>query len=309
MKQQIIDLWKTSFEDTDAFIRLYFDRVYTDEHTLVIEKDGRIISALQILPYEMTYCGTTVTMGYVCGVCTLPSERGKGWMNRLMQSAMEDMRRRNYALATLIPAAAWLFGYYERFGYTTAFDYSLETHHRTGTGSCLSCQIVSSSGLAPEAIYAYFDRKQRERSCSVLHTAYDWETICRDCITDGGGLWVAVRDGKPAGMAFALPTDGDAVYIREIIFEQPGIKDALIQFVLQHFRRQTANVRVPSVSAAGSIPFGMARILDEQRMTELYRSFHRLPDVRLPENTDSRSLTRTLLCYDRRLAWLNLMLD
>lgn len=53
-KQQIIDLWRLSFNDTEEFIRLYFDRVYKEENTLVIEKDGQVVSALQMLPYTMT---------------------------------------------------------------------------------------------------------------------------------------------------------------------------------------------------------------------------------------------------------------
>ena len=30
-KQQIVNLWRTCFGDSEAFISLYFDRVYKDE--------------------------------------------------------------------------------------------------------------------------------------------------------------------------------------------------------------------------------------------------------------------------------------
>ena len=88
-KQQIIDLWRLSFNDTEEFIRLYFDRVYKEENTLVIEKDGQVVSALQMLPYTMTYYGTEISVAYISGACTLPSMRGKGLMKQLMQKAFD----------------------------------------------------------------------------------------------------------------------------------------------------------------------------------------------------------------------------
>ena len=37
-KQQIVNLWRTCFRDSEAFISLYFDRVYKDENAMTIEK-------------------------------------------------------------------------------------------------------------------------------------------------------------------------------------------------------------------------------------------------------------------------------
>ena len=64
-KQQIVNLWRTCFGDSEAFISLYFDRVYKDENAMTIEKDGKIVSALQIVPYTMTYLGTEIGRAHV----------------------------------------------------------------------------------------------------------------------------------------------------------------------------------------------------------------------------------------------------
>ena len=66
-KQQIVNLWRTCFGDSEAFISLYFDRVYKDENAMTIEKDGKIVSALQIVPYTMTYLGTEISVAYISG--------------------------------------------------------------------------------------------------------------------------------------------------------------------------------------------------------------------------------------------------
>lgn len=102
-KQQIIDLWRLSFNDSEEFIRLYFDRVYKEENTLVIEKNGQVVSALQMLPYTMTYYGTEISVAYISGACTLPSMRGKGLMRELLQNAFEEMKYRSVAVTAPDP--------------------------------------------------------------------------------------------------------------------------------------------------------------------------------------------------------------
>ena len=77
-KQQIVNLWRTCFGDSEAFISLYFDRVYKDENAMTIEKDGKIVSALQIVPYTMTYLGTEISVAYISGVCTAPEKGVRG---------------------------------------------------------------------------------------------------------------------------------------------------------------------------------------------------------------------------------------
>ena len=52
-KQQVMELWRRCFEDTDEFIRFYFERKYSDANSLIYEENGKALSALQMLPYPM----------------------------------------------------------------------------------------------------------------------------------------------------------------------------------------------------------------------------------------------------------------
>lgn len=76
----------------------------------------------------MTYYGKEISVNYIYGACTLPSERGQGLMRQLIQKAFEVMESRKVALTVIIPADPWLFDYYRDLGYTEAFDYSEETY-------------------------------------------------------------------------------------------------------------------------------------------------------------------------------------
>ena len=68
-------LWKECFNDTDEFIDMYFTRIYSPQVDYSIERDGRVVSALQCLPYNMLCGGNTVLAGYLSGVCTDASYR------------------------------------------------------------------------------------------------------------------------------------------------------------------------------------------------------------------------------------------
>jgi len=310
MREQIIDLWKTSFGDTDDFIRLWFDRVYKDEQTIVIEENEKVISALQILPYEMTFCGTTIPVGYICGVCTLPSERGKGYMSRLMHQAMEKMQDRRYALAILIPATPGLFELYHRFDFVNAFDYSIEEIQSNDSISNpdSGIRIFSYKNQSSDAIYSYYHTKQCERDSSVIHSAYQFETICHDRILGGGKIWVALANEQPVGLAFTDPIDGKTLSIREMIFENTDTKYQLVQSMLTHHQLHDAKLRTPPTPFK-SVPYGMARMINKELMLSLHHSFHHNNILPVLNNLDIPSLTQTLLNYEQRQTYMNLMLD
>jgi len=315
MKDQIIDLWKISFNDTDDFMRLWFDRVYKDEQTFVIRKNGQIVSALQILPYKMTYCGTTIPAGYICGVCTLPSERGKGYMTQLMHKAINEMKSNYYALAFLIPATTGLFDLYRRFSFTNAFDYAIEEvqffchfKHHEPMRNIEFQRIVSHDDLSSKIIYPYYHTTQKAHDCIVLHSTSQYETICLDHMLGGGEIWVAYVNDQPVGVAFSSPEKDQSLPIREIMCHNTEIKNQLIQAILNNHQLHKAKVRtLPTRSNA--LPYGMARIINKVEIIDLYRSFHThspLPDL---FDMDIPSLTQTLLQYPQRQAYMNLMLD
>ena len=116
-KPQLIDLWRTSFDDSEEFIKLFFDRVYKKENALFIKKDGKIVSALQMLPYPMSFCGKQVATSYISGACTHPDFRNRGVMRQLLSQAFARMLPNGIFFSTLIPANPWLFDYYARIGY------------------------------------------------------------------------------------------------------------------------------------------------------------------------------------------------
>ncbi len=97
---------------------------------MTIEKDGKIVSALQIVPlYDDLFGYRDLGRLYLRGVHS-SGRKGKGLCDNSCKRTFEEMERREIAISALIPADPWLFDYYREQGYTEAFDYSVETYIR-----------------------------------------------------------------------------------------------------------------------------------------------------------------------------------
>ena len=129
MREKVKKLWKLCFNDNDEFVDMYFNLRYNSEVNVAIESGDEVIAALQMLPYPITFHGNSVPTAYISGACTHPDYRSRGVMRELLSQAFGRMYRNNIALTTLIPAEPWLFGYYARVGYATAFRYGKRTFH------------------------------------------------------------------------------------------------------------------------------------------------------------------------------------
>lgn len=91
VKEQVRMLWATCFHDSEAFMDLYFGCRYADSLNEYMESDGKVIAALQRVPYWLTYEGMNVPVAYVSGACTHPTYREQGVMRKLLAQAHQSM--------------------------------------------------------------------------------------------------------------------------------------------------------------------------------------------------------------------------
>ena len=64
IKEQVKALWKICFDDSEEFVEMYFRLRYKTEVNVAIQSGDEVISALQMLPYPMTFGGETGFHGY-----------------------------------------------------------------------------------------------------------------------------------------------------------------------------------------------------------------------------------------------------
>ena len=108
-KTKVKELWQLCFHDDERFVNLLFDNLYRDENTVCFEKGGEVTTALQMLPYRMSFGETSLDVSYISGAATRPEYRNRGLMGRLLKESFEIMRSRNIPLSALMPAESWLY--------------------------------------------------------------------------------------------------------------------------------------------------------------------------------------------------------
>ena len=99
------ELWEEAFpDDTKPFGDYYFKEKMKDNHVLVCEEEGRIVSMLHRNPYRIYMRGTECVCDYIVGVSTAVSERHKGHMRNLILSVLRDMQEERMPFTFLMPA-------------------------------------------------------------------------------------------------------------------------------------------------------------------------------------------------------------
>lgn len=110
-------------------------------------------------------------------------------------------------------------------------------------------------------------------------------------------------------MIFFYPV-GDYIYVKELMYDNDNIKNLLLQEATTQSKVEKAVCRTP-FTGPGTFPLGMARVLDRDRLIHHWAFTHANSVLNIGElkKMDTQSLTRLLLNYQSREAYMSLMLD
>ena len=122
-KEECRRLWKEVFGDSDEFIASFINLFYNEENMLCIEQDGKMLSMLHIIPFELN--GSKVA--YVYAVATDADARGKGYAGKLIRQAIEKAQAEGYKAIFTLPADDMLREFYSKFGFKGRYAIKFET--------------------------------------------------------------------------------------------------------------------------------------------------------------------------------------
>lgn len=278
--ESIRALWQSCFHDEESFADLFFSQVFTPANTLTVEQSGHLIAMLQMLPYTFAAWNTEWPCAYVAGVATTPEERNKGVMNNLLSEALQEMYSRHIPLSLLIPADAWLYGYYARSGYasvchTRQMQISVPADMPSG---------YQEKAVSPDKQFAFYDAISRSRESAVLHTRSDYEVILADHKLSGGSVHTIVtKNGSLAALGLALSRN-DKILLKDFVASDTDSGNALFHAVSRYYGISTILCNQPA--ATGS-PRAMIRVTDIQTILPVWAKHHSEMNIQL-QITDSR---------------------
>lgn len=295
-------LWERSFSDPRTFIDLYFREKYRKERNEVIQRDGRVVAALQKLPYPMTYGGHMLPASYISGACTDEAYRRRGLMAQLIEQAHLAMHAENTAFSFLIPATPELFAYYARSGYTPCFRFGWKTERADHENENIKndsdlpgnyrCQISPVDPKFDRSLWEYLRDKMQERPLCVQHPLSDLRAVSDDMRLAGDTLWEARRGTQLVALAICR-AEADGILLRECVFDEEPDKEALVAAIAAHHGRTEVDI-IDTTGLTGDY-IGMARIIDAGTMLTAYARLH--PELTLTLSVTDEQLTGNNGCY------------
>ncbi|WP_307997199.1 GNAT family N-acetyltransferase [uncultured Bacteroides sp.] len=279
IKEQVKALWKLCFEDSEEFVEMYFKLRYKNEVNVAIQSGDEVISALQMLPYPMTFCGEMVQTSYISGACTHPDFRSKGVMRELLSQSFARMLRNGIQFSTLIPAEPWLFDYYKRMGYATVFQYSVKemTLPEFIPSKEIAVNVVSKP---QDEVYSYLNKKLSERPCCIQHSAEDFQVIMADLPISGGNLFVARQANEIRGIAIIYKRE-NCIIINELLAEDKDTEYSLLFAIKQYTGCNHIIQLLPPDKELPQHSLGMARIINAKEVLQIYASAFPEDDMQL----------------------------
>ncbi|MDR2956259.1 MAG: GNAT family N-acetyltransferase [Prevotella sp.] len=170
------EMWKTCFGDSDKFLDILSKYKYRNENTLIYFDGDEAVASLQMFPYSITFYNQLIPFAYLAGLCTLPEHRKKGYMAQLIGKAHEIIAERGILLSILIPAEDWLYGFYEKYGYTQVFEKDEEL---------IPLKDILDEFPDEEEAYRTFDLIFRYKDFCIQKTEDDFRAIVEDYKEDG----------------------------------------------------------------------------------------------------------------------------
>ncbi len=289
MSEQITRLRANDFEEAIDLLNLVFSahrphdferllpKLYqpTDESMgrhLAVKRDGRIRAIVGVYPIELNIGNTPLTIAGIGGVSVHPRDRGRGYMKRLMEAALEQIHDESYEIS-------WLSGQRQRYGY---FGYEV-----CGTAwefSVSDANVRHSYRSVPELTFEKVTSSDDERIAAVVRWHDDHAVHCTrrpEAFFDVAVSWhhelfVAFdTEGRAVGYVIADPSSGMVLEARG---ESEATTRALVPaWVRRHGRGsvsfECAPVPSPLVDELGRVaegtgirPVGNWRIFDWQKV-------------------------------------------
>lgn len=174
-KEQTQQLWEKVFdEDPKEFVEMYFSELYKTEYNISCQIDKRVVGALQTLPHQMKCHDQELLSAYISGVSVDPDCRKLNIGTSIMKQAHIYLYEKGVAIATLIPAEPWLYGWYGKLGYVSRIH------------------VTPPPPDIKNMTFEDYDQFQRAKECTILH--------------DEAYFDIAKKDIVMAGESYAIPT-------------------------------------------------------------------------------------------------------
>ena len=224
--ESIKDIWSYCFNDTESFMKYYFNDKYKSENTVVALDEGKIISSLQLNQYKLLLNSKVYNTSYVVGVSTLPEGRGAGYM----KFTLNELYKKGQLVSILMPIDYRL---YRRFGYEHCYDQIEYTINTDDLKNFKSSGKMIKSNLSQIDDLIRIDRTfLNEVNGNVLKDEHYYENLFKEIQSEDGFLYIHEGNEKDGYIVYFLQED--KMFVRELFFKNIDALKSMLKFIYNH---------------------------------------------------------------------------
>lgn len=114
-------IWQLCFGDSLEYIKMFWNEVAKSHNIIVYRKNNKVVAMYFFLECETIIDGNRNKSYYLYAAATNPEYRKKGIMSKLIYQGFEIAKDRGIDYIILVPQDEYLYNYYLKFGFKTAF--------------------------------------------------------------------------------------------------------------------------------------------------------------------------------------------
>ncbi|EGT4232346.1 TPA: GNAT family N-acetyltransferase [Clostridioides difficile] len=275
--ESIKEIWSYCFNDTESFMKYYFNDKYKSENTVVALDEGKIISSLQLNQYKLLLNSKVYNTSYVVGVSTLPEGRGAGYMNKVMKFTLNELYKKGQLVSILMPIDYRL---YRRFGYEHCYDqieYTINTDDLKNFK--LSGKMIKSNLSQIDDLIRIDRTFLNEVNGNVLKDEHYYENLFKEIQSEDGFLYIHEGNEKDGYIVYFLQED--KMFVRELFYKNIDALKSMLKFIYNHNTQcKIVTISTPTIDKIRFIldnpkdsdikikPFMMGRVINVKKFIE-----------------------------------------
>lgn len=227
-KNQIVSLWNYCFEDGEDFVKYYFENVYDENNTIIIEENDEVLSALQLNKYTIDLRDNKYDVSYVVGVSSKPEVRGLGYMKHLMAYTLEELYK-NGEIVSLLMAIDYRL--YKRYGFDHCYDqiqYNLRTDELLGFR--LSSKLRKATFEDAETLSRIYTKAMESLNGYAVRDEAYFNRFIKEVSSESGYIYIDEENNS----YIAYYIQGDTFFVRELIYNNISSLKSMLAYIYNH---------------------------------------------------------------------------
>ena len=227
-KEQVVSVWNYCFEDGEDFVKYYFENVYDENNTIIIEENDEVLSALQLNKYTIDLRDNKYDVSYVVGVSSKPEVRGLGYMKHLMAYTLEELYK-NGEIVSLLMAIDYRL--YKRYGFDHCYDqiqYNLRTDELLGFR--LSSKLRKATFEDAETLSRIYTKAMESLNGYAVRDEVYFNRFIKEVSSESGYIYIYEENNS----YIAYYIQGDTFFVRELIYNNISSLKSMLAYIYNH---------------------------------------------------------------------------